>query len=263
MWDKDIKKVFGNKKISQISVDSIKRFHKKYAQKPYYANRCIVLIRTIFNLFIKEGTYKGSNPTSGVQLNKEEPRVRYMEHNELERFFSALNESSDSVSKNAIIMMLFTGARRGNVFRMKWDEIDMEAKIWRIPKTKTSKNETIPLADSAVELLEDIQNNNPDEVYVFPSATSKSGHIVDVKSVWNTIKKKANIKNLRLHDLRHTLATYMVAGGMNPFMVQRVLTHKTIKSTQVYVNLGVEHLRGKLNETINTMQKIGKCNKNE
>lgn len=261
MWDKDIKKIFGNKKVSQITIDSIKRFHKKYILKPYYANRCVMLIRNMYNLFIKEGTFKGTNPTNGVKLNKEESRIRCMEYGEIERFFNALNESGDSVSKNAIIMMLFTGARKGNVLRMKWDEIDMDAKIWRIPKTKTSKNETVPLADSAIELLYDIQNNHPDEVYVFPSETSSSGHLVDVKRIWNTIKKKANLKNIRLHDLRHTLATYMVAQGANAFMVQRALTHKSIKSTQVYVNLGVEHLREKLNETINTIQRIGKRKK--
>ena len=155
-------------------------------------------------------------------------------------------------------MLLFTGARKGNVFRMKWDEIDLDAKIWRIPRTKTGKNKTVPLADSAVELLETIKSNNPDEKYVFPSPASASGHIVDVKSMWTTLRKKANLKNFRLHDLRHTLATYMIAQGANPFMVQRTLTHQSIKSTQVYVNLGVEHLREKLNETVTTLQKIGK-----
>lgn len=77
------------------------------------------------------------------------------------------------------------------------------------------------------------------------------------------MKKKANLKNFRLHDLRHTLATYMIAQGADAFMVQRALIHQSIKSTQIYVNLGVEHLREKLNETINTLQKIGKMNKKE
>ena len=74
--------------------------------------------------------------------------------------------------------------------------------------------------------------------------------------MWNTVKKNANITNLRIHDLRHTLATYMIAQGASPFIVQRALTHKSIKSTQVYVNLGVEHLRDKLNETVNTLHKV-------
>ena len=258
MWNRDLKSLFGNKKVSAITTDSIKRLHRKFAEKPYYANRCVVLFRTIFNFFIKDGSYKGENPTKGVKLNKEEPRVRYMEHAELERFFTAFYEADDSVSKNAILMMLYTGARRGNVLRMKWDELDLDARIWKMPRTKTGKDKTIALADSAVELLQTIQANDPDEKYVFPSKTSASGHLVDVKRVWNTLKKKANIKNLRLHDLRHTLATYMIAQGADSFMVQRALTHQSIKSTQVYVNLGVEHLRGKLNETINALERIGK-----
>ena len=263
MWDKDLKSILGNKKVSAVTTDNIKRLHKKFATKPYYANRCVMLIRAMFNFFIKDGTYKGTNPTKGVKLNKEEPRVRYMEHSEIERFFNALNDTPPSVSKDAIIMMLFTGARKGNVYRMKWDEIDMDAKIWRIPKTKTGKNQTVALADSAVSLLKDIQSDNPDEIYVFPSETSESGHIVDVKRAWRTLKKKANLKNFRLHDLRHTLATYMIAQGADAFMVQRALTHQSIKSTQVYVNLGVEHLREKLNETVNALQNIGKGSKKD
>lgn len=258
MWNKDLKPVFGNKKLSQISADSIKKFHKKFDYKPYYANRCINFLQGMFNYFIKEGTYKGDNPTKGIKLNKEEPRVRYMESQEIERFYNAMNEIDESVSRNAILMLLYTGVRKSNVLCMKWNEVDLDSKIWLIPRTKTGKNLTIALADSAVDLLKNIKSNNPDEKYVFPSTTSASGHIVDIKRVWNTIKKKANITNLRIHDLRHTLATYMIAQGASPFVVQRALTHKSIKSTQVYVNLGVEHLRDKLNETVNTLQRIGK-----
>ncbi len=263
IWDKDLKSVFGNKKVSEITFDSIKRFHRKYAPKPYYANRCVMLLRAIFNLFIKDGTFKGVNPTTGIKFNKEEARVRYMEHSEIERFFDAFNNSDDSVSKLAILMMLYTGARRGNVLRMKWDELDLDAKIWNIPRTKTGKNKTVPLADSALEILLQIKADNPDETYVFPSETSASGHLEDVKRVWHTLKKKANLKNFRLHDLRHTLATYMVAQGANPYIVQRVLTHQSSQSTQIYVNLGVEHLRDKLNETVNTIKLIGKKSKNK
>jgi integrase len=211
----------------------------------------------MFNYFIKEGEYKGTNPTSGVKLNKEDARIRYMDHDEIGRFFQAISDVDESVSCNAILMMLYTGARKSNVLCMKWNEVDLKSKIWTMPKTKTTKEVTVALADNAVKLLESIKSNNPNEIYVFPSMTSTTGHIVDVKRVWSTILKKANITNLRIHDLRHTLATYMIAQGANPFVVQRTLTHKSIKSTQVYVNLGVEHLRDKLNETVNNLQNIG------
>jgi integrase len=258
LWNIHLKKAFGSKKVSQVTVDSVRRFHKHLSDKPYCANKSIVFLKAMYNYVIQEGYYKGINPAKGVRLNKEEARVRYLEHAELERFFNALNEVEESVSRNAILMLLYTGVRKSNALAMKWSEVDLDAKVWLIPKTKTGKNLTIALADSAVELLNNIKSNNPDEVYVFPSATSKSGHLEDIKRVWATIKKKANISNLRTHDLRHNLATYMIAQGASPFVVQRALTHKSIKSTQVYVNLGVEHLRDKLNETVNTLQRIGK-----
>ena len=154
-------------------------------------------------------------------------------------------------------MLLYTGVRKSNVFEMKWADIDMEAKIWKIPQTKTDKNVTIALVEPAIEILKHRKEQAENE-WVFNSPYSKSGHIVELKRAFSTILKKANITNLRIHDLRHTLATYLIANGADAFMVKRALTHKSLQSTQVYVNLGVEHLRDKLNETEDKMIQIGK-----
>jgi len=157
LWNLHLSKAFGNKKVSEVTPESVKRFHGKLAATPYCANKCIVFLKAMYNYVIKEGYYKGDNPATIVRLNKEQPRVRSLEHNELEKFFNVINELPDSVSKNAILMMLFTGARKGNVLRMKWSEIDLDAKIWKIPRTKTDKNVTLALADSAVELLNQLK----------------------------------------------------------------------------------------------------------
>ena len=257
-WNLHLKKAFGNKKISQLTSDTIKRFHKRLIEKPYCANRCVVFLKAMYNYVIQEGYYKGTNPAKAVKLNKEEARTRYLEHNEVMRFFDAIYELDDSVSRNAILMTLYTGARKSNILKMKWSEIDIDAKTWLIPKTKTGKNIPLPLADLAVELLKKLLPNREHSPYVFPSETSATGHIVDIRRVWGTLKKRAHITNLRLHDLRHNLATYMIAQGADGFLVQRTLTHKSLKSTQIYVNIGVEHLRDKLNETVNTLQEIGR-----
>jgi len=206
LWNIHLKKAFGSKKLSQVSIDLVRRFHKRLSEKPYSANKSVVFLKAMYNYVIQEGFYKGANPATSVRLNKEEARVRYLEHAELERFYTAMSELDKSVSRNAILMLLYTGARKANVLCMKWSEVDLDSKIWLIPKTKTGKNQTIALADSAVDLLKEIKSDAPDEKYVFPSPASATGHIVDVKRVWNTILKKANITNLRIHDLRHTLA---------------------------------------------------------
>ena len=258
MWNTKISKL-AKRRLSDISGDDLKTLHRKISENfgNYTGNHCLVLIKTVYNYAIKEERFDGRNPAISVKLNKTEPRVRYMEHAELQRFFAVLDEYDNEISRDAILMLIYTGARKRNILEMKWADIDMEAKIWKIPQTKTAKNVTIALVEPAMEVLQRRWEQAENE-WVFYSPTSKSGHVEDIKRAWASILEKAQITNLRIHDLRHTLATYLIANGADAFIVQRALTHKSLQSTQVYVNLGVEHLRDKLNDTVNKMLNIGK-----
>lgn len=258
MWNTKISKL-AKRRLSDITGDDLKILHRKISENfgNYTGNHCLVLIKTVYNYAIKEERFDGRNPAISVKLNKTEPRVRYMEHAELQRFFAVLDEYDNEISRDAILMLIYTGARKRNVLEMKWADIDMEAKIWKIPQTKTAKNVTIALVEPAMEVLQRRWEQAENE-WVFYSPTSKSGHVEDIKRAWASILEKAQITNLRIHDLRHTLATYLIANGADAFIVQRALTHKSLQSTQVYVNLGVEHLRDKLNDTVNKMLNIGK-----
>lgn len=258
MWNNKLSKL-ANKRLSDISSDDLKLLHRKISETAgnYTGNHCIVLLRTIYNYAIKEERYDGKNPANAVKLNKKEARVRYLEHAELKRFMEALETYNNVTARDVILMLLYTGVRKTNVFEMRWCDIDMDAKIWKIPQTKTDKNVTIALVEPAIELLKRRQLN-ADSEWVFSSAYSQSGHIVEIKRAFATIIKKANITNFRVHDLRHTLGTYLIANGADAFMVKRALTHKSLQSTQIYVNLGVEHLRDKLNDTVEKMIKISK-----
>ena len=258
MWNTKISKL-AKRRLSDITGDDLKTLHRKISENfgNYTGNHCLVLIKTVYNYAIKEERFDGRNPAISVKLNKTEPRVRYMEHAELQRFFAVLDEYDNEISRDAILMLIYTGARKTNVLEMKCADIDMEAKIWKIPQTKTAKNVTIALVEPAMEVLQRRWEQAENE-WVFYSPTSKSGHVEDIKRAWASILEKAQITNLRIHDLRHTLATYLIANGADAFIVQRALTHKSLQSTQVYVNLGVEHLRDKLNDTVNKMLNIGK-----
>lgn len=258
MWNTKISKL-AKRRLSDITGDDLKTLHRKISENfgNYTGNHCLVLIKTVYNYAIKEERFDGRNPAISVKLNKTEPRVRYMEYAELQRFFAVLDEYDNEISRDAILMLIYTGARKRNVLEMKWADIDMEAKIWKIPQTKTAKNVTIALVEPTMEVLQRRWEQAENE-WVFYSPTSKSGHVEDIKRAWASILEKAQITNLRIHDLRHTLATYLIANGADAFIVQRALTHKSLQSTQVYVNLGVEHLRDKLNDTVNKMLNIGK-----
>lgn len=246
-----------NKKISQITPDELKILHKRLTLNngKRCANQTIVLLRTIYNHFIKQNIYRGFNPGNAVQLNKQIARTRHLSGNELESFRDAINETEDSIPKFAIMMLWFTGARRRNVFSMKWEDIKLEEKLWTIPETKTQNDANVVLVNAAIDILNQLKDMRYNE-YVFFSTTSKSGHIGGVRKTWEGILKRAKITNFHLHDLRHTFATSLLANGADAFMVKKALTHKSLQSTQIYVNLEVDDLREKLNETVNKM--IGK-----
>lgn len=246
-----------NKKISQITPDELKLLHKRLTLNngKRCANQTIVLLRTIYNHFIKQNIYQGFNPGNAVQLNKQIARTRHLSGNELESFRDAINETEDSIPKFAIMMLWFTGARRRNVFSMKWEDIKLEEKLWTIPETKTQNDANVVLVNAAIDILNQLKDMRYNE-YVFFSTTSKSGHIGGVRKTWEGILKRAKITNFHLHDLRHTFATSLLANGADAFMVKKALTHKSLQSTQIYVNLEVDDLREKLNETVNKM--IGK-----
>ena len=246
-----------NKKISQITPDELKILHKRLTLNngKRCANQTIVLLRTIYNHFIKQNIYQGFNPDNAVQLNKQIARTRHLSGNELESFRDAINETEDSIPKFAIMMLWFTGARRRNVFSMKWEDIKLEEKLWTIPETKTQNDANVVLVNAAIDILNQLKDMRYNE-YVFFSTTSKSGHIGGVRKTWEGILKRAKITNFHLHDLRHTFATSLLANGADAFMVKKTLTHKSLQSTQIYVNLEVNDLREKLNETVNKM--IGK-----
>lgn len=267
MWNSKLSGL-NRKKISDVSGDDLKRLHHKITQDHgiYVGNHAMELIKAMFNHAIREEKYDGRNPAMSVKLNKTEPRVRYLEHSEMERFFNVLSEYDNEISRDAILMLIFTGARKRNVLEMNWKDIDLGAKVWKIPQTKTAKNVTLALVEPAMEVLRKRKEQQLNQ-WVFYSPTSKSGHLEDIKRAWQSVLKKAEINNLRIHDLRHTLATYMIANGADAFMVKRALTHKSLQSTEVYVNLGIEHLRDKLNDTVDKMINIGrgktKTNKNQ
>lgn len=246
-----------NKKISQITPDELKILHKRLTLNngKRCANQTIVLLRTIYNHFIKQNIYQRFNPGNAVQLNKQIARTRHLSGNELESFRDAINETEDSIPKFAIMMLWFTGARRRNVFSMKWEDIKLEEKLWTIPETKTQNDANVVLVNAAIDILNQLKDMRYNE-YVFFSTTSKSGHIGGVRKTWEGILKRAKITNFHLHDLRHTFATSLLANGADAFMVKKALTHKSLQSTQIYVNLEVDDLREKLNETVNKM--IGK-----
>ena len=140
---------------------------------------------------------------------------------------------------DAIRLLIYTGCRKGEVLSLKWEGVDFDCQCLRLSESKTGKR-TIPLNNSAIKVLRHVkkQEGNP---YVF--CGSKLGsRLDDIKQPWQKIRIKAGIPEFRIHDLRHSFASFMIKNGLSLFEVSKLLGHKSINTTMRYAHLADQEL---------------------
>lgn len=109
--------------------------------------------------------------------------------------------------------------------------------------TKQKKKEHLPLSERALDLLRALKKlNNQESLYLFPGRVAGEP-IKEVKTFWHTVLKKAELKNVRVHDLRHTHASHLVSSGLSLSIVGKLLGHTQASTTQRYAHLADEPLR--------------------
>jgi integrase len=232
-----------NRKLSTITRSDIEKLHSAISNNNgiYAANHTLALLKTVFNKAIDWG-WKGLNPCNRVKKFKEKSRDRFLHSDELPKFFAALNNELNETFRDFFYICLLTGARRSNVLSMNWNDINLERSTWCIKETKNGESQTIPLSNEAMGVLK-LRLTNKINNWVFPSATSKSGHIEEPKKVWKRVLKEAGIENLRIHDLRRTLGSWQAATGANSFVIGKSLGHKTQSATAIYARLNLDPVR--------------------
>lgn len=239
------------RKASALTKNDIQVLHEKIGAENgrYQANRLLERIRAIYNKNIEWG-WSGNNPTIGVKKFKEKSRDRFLQPDELPRFFEALNSELNTTIRDYIWISLLTGARKSNVLSMQWEEINFTRKEWRIPETKNGEPLTIPLSSKAIEIL---NSRNKISEYVFPSSKSSKGYLQEPKKAWNRILKTAKIQDLRIHDLRRTLGSWQIATGSNLTIIGKSLGHKTQAATAIYARLNLDPVRESVNKATEAM----------
>jgi integrase len=206
------------------------------------ANRAVQLIRTIYNRAIEWEIFDGTNPATGARLFKLQSRDRFLEVDEIKRLIAAASTLRYPTTRDFLFMCLFTAARRSNVAAMRWEEISFETGLWSVPLTKNGTPQRIPLTKAALDLLSARKQNAISE-FVFPSDRSKSGHLTKPEGAWYALLERAGLKNVRIHDLRRTMASWQAMTGANLSVIMDTLNHKDVKSVQVYARLQVEPVR--------------------
>jgi integrase len=116
---------------------------------------------------------------------------------------------------------------------------------WHIPETKNGEQHRIPLSPVALEILDNRRQHKEGD-YVF-TGTGAKGHLADPKKAWQRILKRAGIEDLRLHDLRRTLGSWMAASGATTAMIGKTLAHKSQQATKIYERLDLDPVRVSIN----------------
>ncbi|MXS82530.1 tyrosine-type recombinase/integrase [Nitrosomonas oligotropha] len=244
----------GNRKLSSIKHEEVDRLHKKIGRSngQVTANIVLKLLHVMFNKAINEWRiWKGENPAHGIAKFPEQSRDRFLQSDELPRFFQAVAEEENETIRDYVLMSLLTGARRSNVLAMRWQDINFERAEWRIEVTKNGTPQTVALSPEAIEILQSRKSLDSAE-YVFPG-NGKAGHLMEPKKGWKRILERAGIDNLRIHDLRRTLGSWQAKTGASLAIIGKSLNHKNQNTTAIYARLDLDPVRESINKATGAM----------
>lgn len=252
-----------NIKLSELTKSHIQSRISRLSSGGYRhrANRAFQLIRAILNWGIKQ-EFLEKNPAVGIEMYAVHSRMRFIEPHEFVSLFKAIEAYADERIRDYIYLSLYTGARQSNVLAMRWEQLNLDLGIWQIPRSKNGESYTVGLSDRAREILEireKVMQTKPSP-WVFPAGgkggLGKSGHLRSPGKGWRSILKKAGIHNLRLHDLRRTVASYAVMGGESIAVVMRMLGHKSLDAAKIYQHADWQAIRRASNNSWKMMQEL-------
>jgi len=241
---------FAQKKLDEISSRDIRGFLDSLSYISTTANRCFALLSIAFKK-AEEWEYlpPRSNPCTGVNKYKETQKQRFLSDAELKRLEESLilqekEQPKSYCTVKALSLIMYTGCRMGEILNLKWENVYLKDRYIHLPDTKTGEGAR-PLNQKAIELLSSMKRKE-DNPYVFYGKVPGQ-RIVEIKKSWKTILKRAEIKDFRIHDLRHSFASFALKKGVPLVHVSKLLGHRNIATTMRYAHLELEQLKESTN----------------
>lgn len=252
------------------------------------AAMAVITLGAVYEFAIR-AEYLQKNPTKGVERFQTVRRERYLSEREIAALSEAIaeferNDARHGVMADAIRLLMLTGCRKSEILKLQWDFVDWQKGCLRLPDSKTGAK-VVPLADDAMAVLKrrwdekrppdasrghnsgDIPPTSPASVWVLP-ALKGDGHFVGLPNLWAKVKDRADsilqrrisetggdmrevrsMANVRIHDLRHSFASFAIADGASLFLVGKVLGHKQARTTEIYAHLSDDPLKLVANRT--------------
>jgi integrase len=235
--------------IDEITVEDVLTAKNACGQHKHQANRCVEFVRAVFNWAAKAedgkiNFWRVENPAKDISFHAEKPRERFLQPHELATFNETLKKESHRDLADFLTLAMNTGARRSDIFSMRWQDIEWEREVWRVPYPRNGEAYDVSLLPAAravlkrrrAEILES-------KVYVFPGI-GRTGHLMNLKKQWNQFRMAAKIPDVRLHDIRRTVGSYLAMAGINLPQIGAALGHRSLQSTAIYARLHDQAVRG-------------------
>lgn len=261
----------GNIKVNDLTRADVAKLHNAMKDTPRRANYVLAIFSKALSLAELWGLRaQNSNPCIGIKRYPENHRTRFLRQNELSRLLDAMNEAETiglpwnvegNLSKHlakepnqrtqlswqvigALRLLLLTGARLSEITLLKWSDVDFEFLTIALPKFKGRKREPFPATAAALDILKSLPRITG-SAFVFPRNTDKDVPIAKevMESAWQRLRWRAQIEDVHIHDLRHTVGTYAAQAGVSGFIVRDLLRHANISTTGRYANFDASPVR--------------------
>ena len=226
---------FGAKPLDRISPGHVSQWFDRYSRTaPGGANRTLDVLRQIMNFAIACG-HVTVNPATGVRKNRRPPLTRFLSREEIARLHSVLDAQTRKSSRqqaDIIRLLLLTGCRKGEIVGLRWSEL--HDGMLALQDSKTGPR-MVPLGSRARAIFD--RQPRAGSPFVFPSPLDPARPRSPGLPFWYRVRREAGIEDVRLHDLRHTMASHAVMNGVPVPVVSRLLGHSNVRMTLRYAHL--------------------------
>jgi integrase len=259
----------GSKRILDVRRVDVARLHGKLADTPYQANRALALVSAVWNWAARRDEVSlADNPAKGIERYPERGRERYLTTEELARLGAALDEGEtiglpyevdetkpkskhapkadkrrvklDPFAVAAIRLLILTGARFREILDAKWSQVDLERGVIFLADSKTGRK-PIYLSAAAQAVLAALPRieGNPHIIAGAKDGASRA----DLKKPWAAVCRAAGLEGVRLHDLRHSFASFGAGASLGLPIIGKLLGHSQAATTHRYAHLDADPLR--------------------
>lgn len=227
---------WADRPMGAITRREVRLWHMGNSAIPAHANKVVNFMRTVYNWASSLDLYAGLNPAQWRGRYVCPPREVFLHTDQLQRLLHGLEQASP-MHRAYLWTLLLTAARGDEVRKMRWADIDWDTRLWRKSKTKNGTPQYLPLPRQVVEAIQALPRRSD---WVFCSTSGRGWSRCTPEKVWLYWRRRWNLEEIRLHDLRRSCASYLAMSGENLPTIQNVLNHRSLTPTSIYARLNTK-----------------------